>query len=50
MKKRKWLGVCFFFLLLFSGAATANAYERATFKDFVAGADADNAQLGASVE
>ena len=32
MKKRKWLGVCFFFLLLFSGAATANAYERATFK------------------
>ena len=50
MKKRKWLGVFFFFLLLFSGAATANAYERATFKDFVAGADADNAQLGASVE
>ena len=48
MKKRIWVGllIC---LVMLSGGTTVNAYERALFKDFVAGGEADNEKLHASV-
>ena len=48
MKKRIWFGllIC---LVMLSGGTTVNAYERALFKDFVAGGEADNEKLHASV-
>lgn len=48
MKKRIWIGllIC---LVMLSGGTTVNAYERALFKDFVAGGEADNEKLHASV-
>lgn len=48
MKKRIWVGllIC---LVMLSRGTTVNAYERALFKDFVAGGEADNEKLHASV-
>lgn len=48
MKKRIWIGllIC---LVMLSRGTTVNAYERALFKDFVAGGEADNEKLHASV-
>ena len=48
MKKRIWVGllIC---LVMLSVGTTVNAYERVVFKDFVAGGEADNEKLHASV-